>query len=423
MLIEILFLNVLIVIAPVLLYTAFAERCRHAHSPYVIGLMNGTASSLCLLFSYHELELYWDLRYIPLVLSTVYGGPLAGAINLVMILLTRTYIGGNALWFGYISMSLVFIGPLLAARKVRVLSGNSRIKAVMLVSIYPSFIMLLILVSYPFFNEVQKPADFPLLQTLLVFFVLHMLGAWLSSMLIEFTCERLKMRADIQRAEKMKTLGELAASIAHEVRNPLTVVSGFLQLMRPNEEGKNRQYLNFAMEELARAESIISDYLNFSKPHLTKLELVDLAEILNTIITLLTPMASKNNLFIDSALEERIYVFTDRGQLQQALVNVVKNAIEATPSGGKVNVSSAVVDGQARIIIADSGKGMNKEQLSRIGTLFFSTKEVGTGLGTAVAIRIIETMNGTIDYESEEGAGTTVTITLPLRAEQSYLSL
>ncbi|UUZ83578.1 hypothetical protein LJK88_06980 [Paenibacillus sp. P26] len=137
MLIEKLFLNILIVLAPVLVYTAFEERWRFPRSPYAMGAICGAASSLCLLFSFSALDLYWDLRYVPLVLSTLYWGPAAGLINYFMIMATRTYLGGDALWFGYISISLAVIGPILASFKIRSLSGPPRIRFVVLVSLCP----------------------------------------------------------------------------------------------------------------------------------------------------------------------------------------------------------------------------------------------------------------------------------------------
>ncbi|WP_084160504.1 ATP-binding protein [Paenibacillus alginolyticus] len=358
--------------------------------------------------------MYWDLRYVPLVISSIYWGPLAGIVNYMMILLMRTYLGGDALLFGYISMTLSFIIPFVASFKIKGFTGSSRIKAAILVSLSPLMVMLLILMSYVSLYKGFETFDLAIIPAMLSFGILLVLGTWLSSLLQEIHEERFRMKVQIQKAEKMKTLGELAASIAHEVRNPLTVVQGFLQLMRPNEQGKNQQYLNIAMEELARAESIINDYLNFSKPKLTKLESFSFSDVLNNIIVLLTPMAMKNCVEITVSLEDHIYIFSDRGQLQQALVNVIKNAIEATPAGGEVKVSLKRLVGRAEIKVIDNGKGMTKEQLSRIGNLFYSTKDVGTGLGTAVSIRIIETMNGEMNYESEEGVGTTVTITLPL---------
>lgn len=414
MLLEKLFLNILIVLAPVLLQNVFGERWRYANSPYVMGLLYGAASTLCLIFSFYYLDLYWDLRYVPLVISTLYWGPRAGAINLIMILATRIYLGGDAIFFGFISIMLASIAPFVATYKFKKLTGNSRIKAAVLISLSPLLVMLSILISYTVLHKAYTSFDFFVFPAMVAFGILLVAGTWFASVMQEIHEERYRMKSQIQKAEKMKTLGELAASIAHEVRNPLTVVQGFLQLMRPNEQGKNQQYLNIAMEELARAESIINDYLNFSKPKLTKLEHFSLSDSLNNSIVLLTPIAIKNCVEIIGNLEEAIFIFSDRGQLQQALVNVIKNAIEATPTNGIINISLKGAVNQAEIKVIDNGKGMTKDQLSRIGHLFYSTKEVGTGLGTAVSIRIIETMNGDICYESEEGVGTTVTITLPL---------
>ncbi|WP_028608709.1 sensor histidine kinase [Paenibacillus harenae] len=415
MLLEKLFLNVLIVLAPVLVFTAFGDRWRHFESPYTVGLLHGISSSLCLIFSYYALDLYWDLRYVPLVISTVYGGPIAGFINYLMILATRTYLGGDALWFGFISITLAFLGPLLFTKKIARLAGRRRIRAVILISVIPSVVMLLILISYTMLKQVEKPLDFEPIRAVLFFGLVQTLGTWLSSTLQEFNCERAIMKAEIQRAEKLKTLGEVAASIAHEVRNPLTVVQGFLQLMSKTiVEGKNRDYLQFALNELARAEVIINDYLNFSKPKLTKYEKISLADLIENITILLTPLASLKGIQFDSQLEQQIYVHTDRDQLQQALVNVIKNAVEASKEKAAVQIKLAVKGDRVELKIIDKGKGMTPEEIRRIGTLFYTTKESGTGLGTSVAVRIIEAMKGSIIYESEKGKGTVCTISLPL---------
>ncbi|MBD0380888.1 ATP-binding protein [Paenibacillus sedimenti] len=414
MLIEKLFLNILIVLAPTLVIIAFGEKWRQAQSAYVFGILQGVSSALSLLFAYQALHLFWDLRYVPLIISAIYGGPIAAAINYVIILMTRTYLGGNALLFGYISITLTFLALLFASSKVKGMAGNSRIKMTLFISLIPSVIMLLILISFTRLNKIPMDFDYNPVLAVIFFGIFQALAACLSAMLQEISHERLAMKLEIQKNEKMKTLGELAASIAHEVRNPLTVVKGFLQMMRPNESGKNQKYLDIALGELERTESIINDYLNFAKPKLTKMESFSLTDLLNNISALFTPMAGNSGILITADLQEDIIIHTDRGQLQQALINVVKNAVEATPTNGEVTIRLTCKESQAQIMIKDNGKGMTREQVSRIGTLFFSTKEVGTGLGTALAVRIIESMNGQITYDSKVGIGTKVTITVPL---------
>jgi two-component system sporulation sensor kinase B len=136
-------------------------------------------------------------------------------------LATRTYLGGNAIWFGYVSITLAFLGPLLLAKKIGRLTGRRRIRAVTLVSVIPSIVMLLILISSTLLEQVEIPLEFEPLRAILFFGMIQTLGTWLSCTLQEFNLERAIMKEEIQRSEKLKTLGEVAASIAHEVRNPL----------------------------------------------------------------------------------------------------------------------------------------------------------------------------------------------------------
>jgi two-component system sporulation sensor kinase B len=184
--------------------------------------------------------------------------------------------------------------------------------------------------------------------------------------------------------------------------------------MQQEEKGKHYEYLSLVLSELDRAESIISDYLNFAKPKFEKIEAFLLKEVLTEVVMLLEPLAAKQGVQLESELDSSGFtLITDRNQLKQALVNLIKNAIEATSEGGKVSVHNKVDSNHASILIVDTGKGMTPEQLSRIGTLFYTTKDKGTGLGTSVSLRIIETMNGKVSYKSVPGVGTEVRMVLP----------
>lgn len=148
-----------------------------------------------------------------------------------------------------------------------------------------------------------------------------------------------------------------------------------------------------------------------------------LGEMLSEVIMLLEPLAVKQGVQLESDLDPAdFHIITDRNQLKQALVNLIKNAIEATSENGKVTVRFKPQGNQAFIFISDTGKGMTDEQLSRIGTLFYTTKEKGTGLGTSVSLRIIETMHGKVSYKSKPGVGTEVTMILP-EGRKDLLSL
>ena len=177
-----------------------------------------------------------------------------------MILATRTCYRRKclAVWI-YVSITFAFLGPLLFSKKIGRLTGRSRKNAVILISIYPLYCNAAYSNFIYTLKQVEQPFDFKPLQAVLFFGLIQIFGTWLSCTLQEFNLERIAMKEEIQRAEKLMTLGEVAASIAHEIRNPLTVVQGFLQLMSTTiVEGKNRTFLQFALEEVARAEAIIT---------------------------------------------------------------------------------------------------------------------------------------------------------------------
>ncbi|HYK73437.1 MAG TPA: ATP-binding protein [Pseudoneobacillus sp.] len=415
MLAEKLLLQILIVITPVLLYLILFENKKVFRSPYLCGLLQGLSAILCMLFSYHSCGHNWDLRYIPLILSILYGGPIAGAMVLGITISGRLLMGGDQLLLGLGSCFISIIPPFMIVRKFFTFSPKKRIMISLLVAGWPMLISGVIFATS--YNERSPFVPFDIL----LFGLLFIIGITLTAKLNELVIERSQMKASMLRAEKLNILGELAASVAHEVRNPLTVVKGFLQLMKQKENAKDYEYLTLILSELGRAESIINDYLNFAKPQFDKMEAVPLVEVIQEVIFLLEPLALKDGIMLESQFDEtHPIIYTDRNQLKQALVNFIKNAIEATSVGGCVSVKIISSDEEnSRVLITDTGKGMDKEQLSRIGTLFYTTKDKGTGLGTTVSMKIIETMNGKVIYTSTPGIGTEVTLLLPILKKES----
>ncbi|MFC7373537.1 ATP-binding protein [Fictibacillus iocasae] len=414
MIAEKLLLHVLIILAPVLFYSVLLEKSRWSGSPYLCGVLNGAASSLCLLFGYYDHGLYWDLRYVPLVLAMLYGGPKAGFIVFIALICTRTYVGGDTLMFGYVACTLAAAVPFLLTKKFMNFAPDKRWKLAIIIGLWPVAVQLGILFSVLNVEGMILGVPWEQLATyVMIFGFIQVLGLGFAAVLNESVIERSFMKAEIQRAEKLNMIGELAASIAHEVRNPLTVVKGFLQLMERDSTNSSKQYIPLVLSELGRAESIISDYLNFAKPEFRKMETFHAVEFLHDLVLLLNPLALKNGVVVEEAFKKNPVLYTDKSQLKQALVNMVKNAIEANEQGGYVSIQLDADEEHAFIVIKDTGKGMTAEQLGRIGTLFYTTKEKGTGLGTMVSLRIIESMGGSVQYESKEGEGTVVLIRLP----------
>ncbi len=412
MLAEKLLLNMLITLSPILLSSVLMDGKRKFNSPIFSGLLHSTAALACMLCTYVNYDFNWDLRYVPLIIAFLYGGPVAGGMVFATIFGGRILIGGDLVAYGLVNTVFSAIIPILLMKRFWRFSPNKRvlittsIGAMSLVICYISFTFHQSLVG----NSLTINFKIP---DLLIVGIIYTIAITIAAKLYEGLLERTKMKDEIQRAEKLNTLGELAASIAHEVRNPLTVVKGFLQLMQQDEKGKNFEYLSLVLSELGRAESIINDYLNFAKPKFEKIEQFSLPGVLTEVVMLLEPLAVKQGVQLECALDSTdFHLITDRNQLKQALVNLIKNAIEATPESGKVTVRYNPSGNRANVSISDTGKGMTHEQISRIGTLFYTTKDKGTGLGTSVSLRIIEAMNGKVSYKSEPGIGTEVMMTL-----------
>ncbi|MEF3301637.1 ATP-binding protein [Paenibacillus sp. GYB003] len=217
----------------------------------------------------------------------------------------------------------------------------------------------------------------------------------------------------LQRHEKMEIISELAASVAHEVRNPLQVTRGFLQLLRETAEGKPKKYLGFAMDELDRASEIITDFLTFAKPQLDDVTILCLADEFEHIEGILAPMANIQGGEIRVRLPGELFIRGNSSKLKQAFVNIVKNSIEALEGEGIVEIWAYRERDEVVIHIKDNGTGMDENELSRLGEPYFSSKSKGTGLGLMVTFRIIEVMQGKIEFKSVKGVGTEAIVRFP----------
>ena len=234
---------------------------------------------------------------------------------------------------------------------------------------------------------------------------------------LEDIIEKSMVFRELQRAEKMNAIGQLAASVAHEIRNPMTVVKGFLQIFLAKDEmsEEERMYIRLMIEEMNRAETIINDYLSLAKPDLEKTESIDCKELAEKAMDLMNSYAkmSKNIIMLTPVLDQ-VTVRGNKNELHQVLINILKNGIEALKNGGELSLS-LYTEGQYGVFeISDTGIGMTAEELQRLGTAFYSLKEKGTGMGLTVCYQIVDRMKGKIDVKSEKDIGTTFKIYVPL---------
>jgi PAS domain S-box-containing protein len=225
--------------------------------------------------------------------------------------------------------------------------------------------------------------------------------------------EKKKTQELLHNSEKLKAVGQLAAGIAHEIRNPLTSLRGFLQLAQTNGNQK-QEYYKIMKEELNRIEIILNELLLLAKPQAAVFEQKDIRTLLLNVITLLDTQAIMNNVQIISKFDsDDLIIECDANQIKQVFINLIKNAIESMKDGGEIFVKAARQDGRINVQVVDQGCGIPEETLGMIGQPFFSTKEKGTGLGLMVSYSIIENHQGKISVKSRLGEGTSFTVTLP----------
>ena len=227
--------------------------------------------------------------------------------------------------------------------------------------------------------------------------------------------DRLRARALREVTERNRELETLSAKVAHEIRNPLLSIKGLVQLLARGGSGdRDQKRFHVVLSEVERLEGIVTDYLSFARPF-DGLRLVDagLGNVLREVASVVEAQAAvqRVGLVVEA---ERVNLAVDENKLKQALLNLLTNALEATPAGGTIRLSATAARDRAEIVVSDSGRGIPAEVLARVGTPFFTTREQGTGLGVAIARGIVEQHGGELSIDSGSGGGTRVLISLPL---------
>ncbi|MBM7586336.1 two-component system sporulation sensor kinase B [Bacillus pakistanensis] len=379
---------------------------REKYNRLLMTLSSSMAIILCMLSPIYKNDYcVHDLRMIPFVLGILYGGPVSGVALLVVLLGFRMYLYGWSLVAFTIHIT-VFLITVFCVKVFKRMSSRGRI--------FFSFGLFLVhTIISPIIAEwiAYFPTD---MKYAINFVLVPSIGMLVITYIVEILIKQINMNYAMMKVEKMEVVSQLAASISHEVRNPLTVVKGFLQMLSSKDltVDKKDQYIQIANAELSRAENIISDYLTFAKPTPENIVEVKVDEELLKMLDIIEPLAKQHSINVHHQLQPAI-VYGNTSNFQQALLNILKNAIEAMPNGGELVISTKLEKDQVTICIQDSGSGMRKEQISRLGEPYFSTKEKGTGLGLMVTFRIIEVMRGKIEVKSIVNKGSTFTICLP----------
>ncbi|MFB7639433.1 ATP-binding protein [Peribacillus butanolivorans] len=245
------------------------------------------------------------------------------------------------------------------------------------------------------------------------FFITHMIYAVVEEQIVR---REKKKQKQLNEMQKIDFVGTLAASTAHEIKNPLTGIKGLVQLLvEKHPEEQDQFYYSVIMKEIERINSIVSEFLILGKPIVHTLSLYDI----RSIIAELRPIIESEARYLNNEVEwnivkEPIMVYCTKDQLKQVILNITKNGLEAMDLGKKLTIQIYRENEKAKIEIIDTGHGLNEKDISKVFEPFYTSKKEGTGLGLFVCKRIIELFNGTIELTSKPLKGTTVIISLPI---------
>lgn len=217
-----------------------------------------------------------------------------------------------------------------------------------------------------------------------------------------------KTVATLRQADRLATLGTLAAGMAHEIRNPLGAMQGAVEILQHDyaEDHANREFVDILTQEIVRLNQVVGKYLDYAKPQAPELRPIDPNGAVRAAVELLEKVASRTGVRFECRLAENIpAAFADPVQIHQALVNLLLNGIQAMPTGGNVEVGTVRTHEGIEIVVRDHGSGLPEGPVNRIFEPFFSTKEGGTGLGLAVAHQIALAHSGELKAENAEGSG------------------
>ncbi|HAS54620.1 MAG TPA: hypothetical protein DCS42_11120 [Nitrospiraceae bacterium] len=221
-----------------------------------------------------------------------------------------------------------------------------------------------------------------------------------------------RLQEQMELRERLTALGEMSAGIAHELRNPMAVIAGYLKLFSRKADDAQKKILGDIGDEINGMNRIIGDLLMFARPAALNRVQVDIQELLEGCLAAVLQARGGGPVVTTRISLSGEHIAADEGLLKQSFCNIIQNAVEAMPDGGELGIESRLVGREVIVSIRDAGSGILADKLKKIFLPFFTTKDKGTGLGLALAHKFILSHGGRIEVESEEGKGSVFTVTL-----------
>lgn len=409
---ETLLLNFLFLLFPILIFLIFFENRAFAYNSQILVLLSAVTMCLCLAKPFKlDIGFIFDLRYVPFIIVALFGGYKNVLPLYILLNIYRFYVGGEGTLQSFLFATTILILVPLYSKRFLKLNSKGRIIMATVISCLTMGVYLITLG----FTQGTLNREFWILT--LNAFTTHLGVMIINMILIEKIITNIKNRDRIMQSERLNVVSELAASVSHEIRNPLTVTSGFLQLLNKSKTmtKEEKGFIELSLQELQRAEKIVSDYLSFAKPQSDNMVYSNMKAESEYTKNIIMPFATMHKVEIQFSFNNSLNKSYDRNQIQQCLINLYKNGIEAMKDteGGTLIIDISEKKQNIMISIKDNGVGMTKDEISRLGKPYYSTKAEGTGLGMLMVYSTIDKVKGSIEVDSEKGKGTTFLITIP----------
>lgn len=399
-------LNMILITFPILIYFVLVSYNEEIKIKKDTLLTITLITSLYLCLKYVQDEVNTKILLfcnIPIVIAYMKNKPVLGVfLSVANILYSHFILEIDILItiIKYISYLVLY----LCAKKKK-LSNSSFILSVAVIQAF--------FLSFEYFFKDIKVSLEDFLMLLIIIFIYYFLA--FSILYLFRIIDKLEsLNETIKILEKDKTIKDALFKLTHEIKNPLAVCKGYLDMIDINKQEKAEKYISIMKQEVDRSLNIISDFVEYNKIKIKK-EQIDLNCLLDDVYDSFKILVNNKKVKLEykDRDDEEIYFEGDYERLKQVLVNLLKNALEATEENGRIEIYSNIYKKHLEIIIKDNGKGMSKETLEKIKEMFYTTKQNGTGLGVALSNEIIKSHNGELIFESETNKGTTATIRLP----------
>lgn len=405
-LVEELFFNLMLVMFPILIY--FVYKCYNQifinkYNFLMLGIALFTSVYMC--FKYGEVGEYNTILLfcnIPILIAYIKKEGIIGMLlSLIVVLYAYVNLESNIyiLLLKYIIYYIIYY----------------KYKNDMNIQYFLSIVFVIqgFFLSFEYFFVGNLINSWIIIKLLIIILLIY-LAIILSIYLLKLADSITTLYSDIKMLEKEKQIKESLFKITHEVKNPIAVCKGYLDMLDLNNQDKINRYIPIIREEIERCLNIMTDFMQFSKIKLNK-ELVDINLLLDDIYDNFKLINKFKNITLEYyENEEEIYIEGDYNRLKQVLINLIKNSAESIAKKGNIVIKTKSDMNNFEIFVIDNGCGMSKETLNKIKDIFYTTKEKGSGIGVSLSNEIIKAHGGNLDYSSELGKGTSVKITLPI---------